>query len=568
MKMLSRRALSLCAVVAAAFAFAPCAFAKTPAPSTLKPVSSSTKIAPARTYDRALDADLMAAVKADDAAKVRSLLARNAEPNVVDSGGAKEPVLVTAVLKGNVDMVRALVEAGAFVDATTVHNSTPLSMAALKGRVEISKYLLQRGAKVEGVDPDGTTPLMLAARSGETDIVRALIAAKANVNARTSAMDGSHTPLHLACEDSSFGIVKLEIVKALVEAGADVSVQNGAGKTAIEVAILGKGKARNNIVFSALSNIEKYLISIYKRDSALFMAIGKLYVENAKPDSSTRSANWQAVKDALANGATARFTENSSGGTTLIFASYGLRGADDATMQTLVARSNPNARENQYGYTALHLAVANNNLKLVGWLIQAGANLNILSDGNKTPLDLAAKNAEVSALLKKAGAKTSTQVKAEAKAEETRLFKLKWLQEERDIMLYKALWKTEPLWSDVQKALDAGATARYDGANGTALMILASKTTASDDMIAKIVARADVNAVDMKGSSALHKAASLGNDRLVAALIKVGANLNLAKPGVDGDDYVTALDEAIEEKKTTTAALLRKSGAKTYAELK
>ena len=87
-------------------------------------------------------------------------------------------------------------------------------------------------------------------------------------------------------------------------------------------------------------------------------------------------------------------------------------------------------------------------------------------------------------------------------------------------------------------------------------------------MIAKIVARADVNAVDMKGSSALHKAASLGNDRLVAALIKVGANLNLAKPGVDGDDYVTALDEAIEEKKTTTAALLRKSGAKTYAELK
>lgn len=578
MKTLSRRALSLSGVVAATFAFAPSAPAKTPTPSTPKPVLPSTKTAPAKTFDRALDADLIAAVKADDAAKVRSLLARNADPDVKASDTSAEPVLVTAVLNYNADMVRALVEAGANLEAKTVQGNSPLSMAALKGRVEISKYLLQRGAQVESADPRGATPLMLAARSGETDIVRALIAAGANVNARTLFSDGRQTPLHYACEDSNFGIVKLDIVKSLVEAGADASVQNGAEKTALEVAFLGKSKARNNIVFSELSNIEKYLTSIYGRDRALFVAIGKLYNNNAKLESSTRLADWQAVKDALATGASARFTDNTSGATTLIFASFGLRGADDATMQTLVARSNLDAREKQFGYTALHFAVTYNNLKLVGWLIQAGVNINILSDGNKTPLDLAAKNAEILALLKKAGAKTFTEVMAEAtrlatlrlaaKAEEARLATLKMPQRERDIMLHKALSSSDFYASDVQKALDLGATARYadESYNQTALMLLAYRKSASDDIIATIVARADVNAVDKEGSSALHKAAWMGNTRLISALLKAGAKVNLVNKEGDGVKR-TALDQAIEQKKTTAAALLRKAGAKTYAEL-
>ena len=81
---------------------------------------------------------------ANDGAKVRDLLKRNADPNVKNPGGGLEPVLGSAALLGNLDIVRALVEAGAGVEATTVQGNSPLLLAALKGHAEVVKYLLHR----------------------------------------------------------------------------------------------------------------------------------------------------------------------------------------------------------------------------------------------------------------------------------------------------------------------------------------------------------------------------------------------------------------------------------------
>ena len=77
-------------------------------------------------------------------------------------------------------------------------------------------------------------------------------------------------------------------------------------------------------------------------------------------------------------------------------------------------------------------------------------------------------------------------------------------------------------------------------------------------------AGADVNAKDDKfGMTPLHPAAYEGHKEVAEMLIAKGADVN-AKDFQSG----TPLDEAIEAKATETAALLRKHGGKTGAELK
>ena len=72
-------------------------------------------------------------------------------------------------------------------------------------------------------------------------------------------------------------------------------------------------------------------------------------------------------------------------------------------------------------------------------------------------------------------------------------------------------------WSAVRKALADGATARYaDKAGVTALMMIAvSLPDATDEIARRIFERADINAQDEDGSTALHYAAKNGYNKMV-----------------------------------------------------
>jgi len=137
------------------------------------------------------------------------------DPHRVAGDGST--ALHDAAESGNVELVRALLSAGAEVDPVTRLGAyTPLHLAAAAGRGEVVRALLDAGA-----DPHATTgtgevvALHLAAGAGSVEAVLALVEAGADVDARESTR--GQTPLVFAASRN-----RVDVVRALIEAGAEV----------------------------------------------------------------------------------------------------------------------------------------------------------------------------------------------------------------------------------------------------------------------------------------------------------------------------------------------------------
>jgi ankyrin repeat protein len=88
--------------------------------------------------------------------------------------------------------------------ASSVHLEEELLKAAREGYVEKVKDLLARGADPNAIRL-GTTPLHIAAGHGHFDIVKILVENGANVNVKDLM---GFTPLHSAIMGDHFAIVK------------------------------------------------------------------------------------------------------------------------------------------------------------------------------------------------------------------------------------------------------------------------------------------------------------------------------------------------------------------------
>src|SRR5262249_54726430 len=144
--------------------------------------------------------DFLQAIYNNDAAKVQKLLA--ADPKLAlkryPGGGT---ALHAAAAGGSTAMVRALLDAGADVNAEEENGRTPLHVAATNRRKEVAALLLARGAKVDAKNKsDHFTPLHSAALAGSTEVAGLLLANGADVLGGWNGKDfrPSITPLHFA----------------------------------------------------------------------------------------------------------------------------------------------------------------------------------------------------------------------------------------------------------------------------------------------------------------------------------------------------------------------------------
>jgi cytohesin len=159
------------------------------------------------------------AVRADHSKMVSALLVR----------GAQRPALHEAILHGQTDLVRVLLEGGADPNRQSPEGSTPLDDACLKGEKEIVSLLIAHGAKVGVRNKSGATPLHDAALGGNRDVIQLLLEHGAEIDARDQESGAS--PLFYA---ASWG--REEAVETLLSRGADPGLPNRRGQTPFEAA--------------------------------------------------------------------------------------------------------------------------------------------------------------------------------------------------------------------------------------------------------------------------------------------------------------------------------------------
>ena len=174
---------------------------------------------------------LVVAAHSDHGALAKFLLERSADP---DGAGAGYTALHAAVLRGNLDLVRALLTHGADPNAVVRHGTpgrrlsadyslryqqigtNALWLAARFGHPEIMRVLAEHGAVAGSVPKDGTTVLKAA-----MGFVRGL-------TENREGRYGLAPPEHAAEERRS-----LEAARIAVEMGVDVNAVDAVGETAL-----------------------------------------------------------------------------------------------------------------------------------------------------------------------------------------------------------------------------------------------------------------------------------------------------------------------------------------------
>jgi ankyrin repeat protein len=166
--------------------------------------------------------ELIDAVKRQDAAAVRTLVARHVDVNAPEADGFT--ALHWAVQRDDVQLVDLLLKSGASATATTRYNVTPLYLAANNGNAAIIGRLLDAGADANGTAFEGQTMLMTAALAGRADAVRLLLTHGAKVDV-VEPFKGQTALMWAAAEGNT------AVVNVLLEAGARLDAKSGAGFT-------------------------------------------------------------------------------------------------------------------------------------------------------------------------------------------------------------------------------------------------------------------------------------------------------------------------------------------------
>jgi ankyrin repeat protein len=169
--------------------------------------------------------DFFQAVKRNDVEQVQSLLLRGLDPNIIESERG-DTGLILALREGSMKVFDLLVQArGIDLEARARNGDNALMIASYKGNAPAVAALLAR--KVE-VNRPGWTALHYAAASGSDDVVHMLLSKRAALDARSP---NETTPIMMAARGGHILTVKL-----LLDEGADATLKNDQGMTAIDFA--------------------------------------------------------------------------------------------------------------------------------------------------------------------------------------------------------------------------------------------------------------------------------------------------------------------------------------------
>jgi len=174
-------------------------------------------IAATLTLSGAGDSPLVSAIRKNDAAAVRAVLGRGANPNTPQGDGSTP--LFWAAQVDDVSIADMLIRAGARADVSNDTGFTAVHVACTNHSAPMVQRLLAAGANPNAASLNGETVLMTCARTGNADAVKALLVRGARVNDKEKAHD--QTALMWAAAQGHSAVVKV-----LTEANADVHARS------------------------------------------------------------------------------------------------------------------------------------------------------------------------------------------------------------------------------------------------------------------------------------------------------------------------------------------------------
>lgn len=169
--------------------------------------------------------DFFRAVKIDDAKTVASLLARGLDPNLIEPERG-ETGLIIALRDNSMKVFNTLLKSDQLdLEVKAFNGDNALMIAAFKGNLPAVEALIERGAEI---NKTGWAPLHYAAFIGNNDIVKLLLDRSAYIDAESP---NKTTPIMMAARAGHILTVKL-----LLDEGADATLKNDVGMTAIDFA--------------------------------------------------------------------------------------------------------------------------------------------------------------------------------------------------------------------------------------------------------------------------------------------------------------------------------------------
>ncbi len=291
------------------------------------------------------------AAMAKDLTRVRALLKGGADAN--GSQGDGMSALHWAGLNGDAAMTEMLLVAGANARATTrIGGFTPLHLASQAGKAAAVLPLVKGGAPVNARTATGATAAMLAAGAGSAEIVRVLAEAGADLNLVETA--NGQTALMFAA-----ALGRTEAVAALVSKGADVTI-------------------RSRVVDLTKVEVPEEVLQDQLRQQQSPQEGGAARAAAPAPPPTSRVAGVSRPF---------KYNEligNYGGMTALHFAAR--QGAADTVRSLVDAGADVNAFTGGDKTTPMVIAAVNGHFDLVTYLLEKGGDPNLASDAGMAPL--------------------------------------------------------------------------------------------------------------------------------------------------------------------------------------